>query len=353
MRILLLIPTLTGGGAERQLAYLESELRARGYDALAGYIYDGAGVWPDELPAHRLPQRAPWSPLQILDILRLIRAWKPDVVQTCLARMDVAGGVAAMLAGVPFVLREPNSAASYRNFKSLLRKVVGRGAAAIVANSVDGAAYWRARRTFVIPNGVPSDAIAGAKPVARPAAGALAVYVGRLTAEKNVDVLLRAAAEVMAERELFLILCGDGPERERLEALAETLGIAARVQFTGFVQSPWRYQRAADVALLLSDFEGLPNAAAECFAAGTPMVLSDISAHRELAGDDALLVPPGDAAAAAAAIRSVLDDPAAAARRAKRAQGRVRNWSIARMAATHDNVYTMLTGPRPRPRKPE
>jgi glycosyltransferase involved in cell wall biosynthesis len=347
MRILLLIPTRTGGGAERQLAYLEAELRARGHDVLAGYIYEGVGHWPDDLPAHRLPQRAPWSPLQILDILRLIRSWKPDVVQTCLARMDVAGGVAARLAGVPFVLREPNSAASYRNFKSLLRKIVGRGAAAIVANSSDGAAYWRTRRTFVIPNGVPSGAIAGAEAIARPAAGALAVYVGRFTAEKNVDVLLRAVAEVRAERELFLILCGDGPERERLEALARTLGIASHVQFAGYVESPWRYQRAADVALLLSDFEGLPNAAAECFAAGTPMVLSDIAAHRELAGDDALLVPPGDVAATAAAIRRVLDDPASALQRAKRAQGRVRDWSIAQMAATHDNVYTMVTLPRP------
>ncbi len=351
MRILLLIPTLTGGGAERQLAYLEAELRVRGHDVLAGYIFEGAGHWPEDLPAHRLPRRAPWSPLQILDVLRLIRSWKPDVVQTCLARMDVVGGVAAMLAGVPFVLREPNSAASYRDFKSLLRKIVGRGAAAIVANSFDGAAYWRTKRTFVIPNGVPSDVIAGAEAIARPAAGALAVYVGRFTAEKNVDVLLRAIAAVRAERELFLILCGDGPEREGLEALARTLGITSHVQFTGFVQNPWRYQRAADVALLLSDFEGLPNAAAECFAAGTPMILSDIAAHRELAGEDALLVPAGDVPATAAAIRSVLDDPASAAQRAKRAQTRVRNWSIAQMAATHDNVYAMLT--RPRPQTPE
>lgn len=341
MRILFLLPTLTGAGAERQTAYLAAELQRRGHDVLTGFIHDGGGVWPDGLPVHRLPKRRPWNPALIADIVRLIRAWKPDVVQTCLPRMDVAGGLAAMVARVPFVVREPNSADSYRGVASLLRAVVGRGAAAIIANSPGGAAYWHGPRVFTIPNGVPIEAIERAQPIPRPEHAAIAVYTGRLVREKNVDVLLRAAAAVMAERDLFLFVCGAGPERERLEALARELGIERRVRFTGFVLDAWSYQRAADVVLLLSDFEGHPNAIGECFAAGVPMILSDIAPHRRLAGEDALLVPAGDAEGTAAAIRNVLDDRAAASARAGRARQRARQWSLAAMAAAYENAFSI------------
>jgi len=342
MRILLLIPTLTGAGAERQLAYLGSELQRRGHDVLVGFVYNGVGEWTADVPTHRFPSYRPWSPRLIAASVRLMRAWKPDVVQTCLTRMDVAGGIAALLARVPFVIREPNSRESYRDLKSSLRRVVGRRAAAIVANSSEGAAYWRNQRTFLIPNAVPAAAIASVEPIARPDGVALALYVGRLEREKNVDVVLRACAAVMSERELLLTICGQGPERERLEALARELRIETRVRFAGFVENAWSHQRAADVVLLLSDFEGNPNVVSECFAAGTPMILSDIAAHRNLAGDDALFVPPRDASATAAAIRNVLDDRPSALERAGRARTRVGQTTIAAMAAAYENVYAIV-----------
>lgn len=340
MRVLLLIPALTGAGAERQLAYLASELQRRNHDVLVGFIYRGADTWPNDVPVHCFAERSPWSPRLILDVLQLIRSWKPDVVQTCLPRMDVAGGIAAKLAGVPHVLREPNSPAAYRDLRFLVRRVVGLASNAVAANSTDGCAYWP-QRAVTIPNGVPVSRIADAAPLNRPG-HPVAVYTGRLAREKNVHVLLRAMERVLRWREMSLYICGDGPERGRLEALAAALGIEARVRFTGYVRNPWSYQRAADVALLLSDFEGHPNVIGECFAAGTPMIVSDIPAHRKLVGKDALLVPPRDPAAAAGAIRDVLDDRDSALERAERAQQRVATWSITNMADLYESLYAAV-----------
>ncbi|HEX6100125.1 MAG TPA: glycosyltransferase [Thermoanaerobaculia bacterium] len=370
MRILLLIPTLTGAGAERQLAYLGGELQRRGHDVLVGYLHPGPGVWPREVPAHRFAPHWPWSPRLIAEIARLIRAWKPDVVQTCITRMDVAGGIAAGLTGVPHVLREPNDAAAYRDFRSWLRRLVGRRAAAIVANSAEGAAYWSGQRTWVIPNAVPFDEIAAAEPAARAEGAAVLLYAGRLEPQKNVDIVLHALAAVLVGRGFSppdvgrgfspptpgggglkprptLTICGQGPERERLETLARKLGIAACVHFAGFVHDVWNRQRAADAALLVSSFEGHPNVVSECFAAGTPMILSDIPQHRALAEGDALFVPPGDVVATAAAIRDVLDDRAAAVERARRAQARVSQISIPRMAAAYEDVYATVAASQP------
>ena len=127
MKILILMPWLTGGGAERQLAHLSIELQRRGHRVLVGFIYRGPGQWPNEVPVHAFTSRRSWSPLLIEDMVRLIRTWKPDVIQTCLTRMDVCGAAASRRTGIPFILREPNSAEAYpRGLKSWLRRMSGR-----------------------------------------------------------------------------------------------------------------------------------------------------------------------------------------------------------------------------------
>jgi glycosyltransferase involved in cell wall biosynthesis len=352
VRILYLLSTLTGGGAERQTEYLCSTMMERGHEVLVGYVHEGAGAWPRAIPTHRFAARNRWHPGLIADIASLIRRWKPDVVQTSLLQMDVAGGVAAALAGIPVVLRESSTADSYAHaVKARLRVWTARLARAfVVANADEGAAYWAAHapmvRRKVIANAVPVGAIESVEPLRRSDGRSVAVFVGRLVAEKNVDTLLRAATMVMAERPLDLHLCGDGVEREKLIALAASLGIAAHVHFTGFVSEVWRYVRGADMTLLLSAFEGQPNAVLESFAAGTPAILSDIGAHRQLAADDAaLLVPLGDVSATAAAIRQTLDDRPAALARAGRARKKVEAASLATVGEEYERLYAAAARP--------
>lgn len=344
MRVLQLLASLTGGGAERQATYLSQGLIDRGHDVLLA-ASRGAGR-PPAVPVHVLPLRHAWNPWQIVDAVRLIRAWKPDLVQSSSILTDVVGGLACAIARVPFVVREPNSPEAYgTDLRSRLRALVARRcASAVISISQEGGGYWARVAPklprAVIRNGVPIDAIEAAAPAVREGRAAVGVSVARLVPEKNVDVVLRACAAVMRERDLLLGICGQGPQRAPLEALARELGIDARVRFRGFVDDVWSYERGADFGLLLSRFEGNPNAISEAFAAGTPMILSDIPAHREMAGpDEALFVPPGDAAAAANAIRDVLDDRPSALARAGRAKARVREFSIAKMAARYEATY--------------
>lgn len=349
MKILQLITTLTGGGAERQLSYVSRELQARGHQICVGHFFDGTGSWPAGIEARRLPRRNSWHPLQILDVLRLIREWKPDVVQTWNLQMDVVGGLAAAMAGVPWVVREGTSGDFYgRRPRSRLRYRIARAAAkAVVANSAAGESYWQtvAPRVprMIIPNAVPLEAIESSAPIERRGDVCVGLFVGRFAPIKNVDVVLRACAAIMAEREVLLFLCGDGPERERLIALAAELGVERSVRFTGFIAEVWGYLRAADFVVLLSDFEGRPNAVTEAFAAGAPVILSDIPAHRELAvGGAATLVPLRDVAATAQAIRDVLDDPRAAFERSTRARRLVADWTIASSAAAFESLYARV-----------
>ena len=335
MRVLFLISHLSGGGAQRQTGYLAAELQRRGHDVLLAYMFAGPGAAP-AVPLRALPERRIWSPMQIADVLRLIRDWKPDVVQTCLAQTDVIGAIACRIAGVPFVLREARHVGSYHGgLEHRLRAFIGQSAAAIIANSSGGAEYW-SRFTprvplRIVPNGI---AVSDAPPAERPA-NPVGVFTGRLVAEKNIDVLLHACAR--AARNITLFVCGDGSDRPRLESLAKALEVDTR--FMGHLPDVTPYQRAADFAALLSEHEGHPNAVAEAFAVGTPVILSDTRAHREFA-DAAMLVPLHDADATAAAIRSILDAPPLA--RIERGRALAAQWSIEAMASAYERVYVSV-----------
>ena len=136
------------------------------------------------------------------------------------------------------------------------------------------------------------------------------LYVGRLIEHKNVDVLLRALAEVTGPaRGQPLWIVGYGPERLRLEAAARALGVDAR--FEGFrppADLPAYYARARAILLPSTQGEGLPNAVLEAMAYGVPPVTTDLPGTRELVGQSGLLVPPGDAAALARALEEVSED---------------------------------------------
>jgi glycosyltransferase involved in cell wall biosynthesis len=337
MKILILIPKLTGGGAERQQAKLAGELLRRGHDVLVGHAGAGPGCWPASVPTHAFAIRHPWNPRLIIDIARLIRTWRPDVVQSCLPLMDVAGGIAAMITRVPWVLREPNVGAMYGpGLRWRLRAFVARrGAKAVVANTVEGTRYWSGMPTHVVRNAFE---LAPLEDTERDRA---VLYVGRLVREKHVDVLLRACALVDG---VTLDICGEGALRGELESLARGLGIADRVRFHGYVHDLAPLRRRAAAGILLGDWESHPNAACEGLASNLPMILADVPANREIATDDEVVfVPPRDVPAIATAIRHVLDDPAAARARALRARQRAATWTIAATADAYARIYEKLT----------
>jgi glycosyltransferase involved in cell wall biosynthesis len=200
-----------------------------------------------------------------------------------------------------------------------------------------------------IPNGVDTARFAPPRPAERAAArralglgdGPLAVYAGRLSQEKGVDVLLDAWTRPGRPRGATLCVVGDGPERPALAASTAALGAGPSVRLEGAAADVTTWLRAADAFVLPSRTEGLSLALLEAMASGLAIVATDVGATREAAGPGgALLVPPEQPEALAAALGAVLADPerAVALGRAARARA-VERFGIGAVADRHLALY--------------
>jgi glycogen synthase len=153
-------------------------------------------------------------------------------------------------------------------------------------------------------------------------------FVGRLHAQKGVDTLLRGFALLSTATPGHLVIVGDGPERSRLRALADRLGIGHRTRFLGFVPHERipAVLRDVDVLVLPSRYEELGSVLLEAMYAQVPVVASATGGIPELIRHrhSGLLVQPGSLSALAAAVRELVTDPALAAALADNAHQRVR-----------------------------
>ncbi len=144
-----------------------------------------------------------------------------------------------------------------------------------------------------------------------PADGARIATVGRLHPQKGQAVLLDALAELNRRgRRVQLAIVGQGPQEAALRAQVERLGLQDRVVFTGFLSNPAAYYHQADLFVIPSLTEGLPNVLIEALICGLPSIAADCpTGPREILEDGkwGTLVPPGDVAALANALATALD----------------------------------------------
>jgi glycosyltransferase involved in cell wall biosynthesis len=136
--------------------------------------------------------------------------------------------------------------------------------------------------------------------------------VGNLVEAKGHHIAIEALATVKCEHpNARLIIVGKGPERQRLQATAERLGLADQVQFAGFLPNDqlFKWYNAADVLILASSREGWPNVLLESMACGTPVVATRVCGIPEIVTQDVAgqLVDHRDAASFAKSILEVLD----------------------------------------------
>ena len=137
--------------------------------------------------------------------------------------------------------------------------------------------------------------------------------MGRLQHEKGYDVLLKAFSSVLkAFPQAQLTILGEGPLEAQLKKQAVDLGVDHAVTFAGFQKNPWPYVKHADLFVLASRYEGLPNAVLEVLALGVPVVAADCPGGvREIQKSvrEIVLVPTEDHVALAGAIVAVLSKP--------------------------------------------
>jgi glycosyltransferase involved in cell wall biosynthesis len=247
---------------------------------------------------------------------------------------QITGVIPALIAqrrfGVPYVttygfwyaqLSEPGPK---RALKGVVERLGLRHAAAVIATTPELAARasrW-ARRVELIPNGVDTTRFrpsTGARPDGRKRI----LYVGRLSAEKNLSTVI-AAAGLLGDR-VTAVLVGAGPLRDELHEQAQASGVA--VEFPGVMDQsrlPAVYA-SADAFVLASFTEGHPKVLLEAMACGVPCVASDCAGNRSLVTDGrtGLLFDPRAPRALADRIARVLDDPGLARRLAETARAEV------------------------------
>lgn len=350
-RILLCIPTLGSGGAERQVRLLAPRLVERGirislFSRLAPV--DVETLTASGVACFPIAAAGNHNPLLAIELARAARTSGARIIHTWLTQMDVLGGAVALATRRRWILSERNSRAAYGGgAKDKARAWLGQYADAVVANSVSGLAVWPDHAGgIVIDNGIDLEGIRNAPTtVADGGAGlgdrTVIVSVARLVPSKRIDRLLHALPRLRRDiPDILLVLIGEGPEERALKRLAAELGIEGQVLFAGFRPDVWSWIKAGRVFLSASLFEGQPNAVLEAGVAGTPQVLSDIDMHRAAVGDDgAVFVDAEDADALAAAVLSLVRTPELGARIAAAAGNALRDFSAERAADLYACLY--------------
>ncbi len=357
--ILQLIETGGAGGAETVLLGLSRHLSLRGYRVLAGV---GRRAWlAQNLQAAgiavnviRRGRRLDWR--LVPQIVAIIRRERVNLVHAHLFTMNLNACVAARLARVPFIATYHGLGDLQGERRRLATRVIGRLASRVVAVSdflrgeLVNACGVAASRVATIHNGIGLDLFRSSNGSQRRAmreelgvADAWVIgAVGGLRPVKGHRFLLEAMAGLAESApNARLLVVGDGPLREGLEARAAALGIAERVRFLGFRNDVPRILGALDCFVLPSLSEGLSIVTIEAMAAGLPVVVTASGGPRDLVehGSTGLVVPPGDPFALSAAMASVRRDGALARRLSAAARCKAEAFDVRTMLEKYEMLY--------------
>ncbi len=325
MRFVFIVTNLAGGGAEKAIVKLTEGLAGRDHDVELTLLEDRAehmrpqgvrasaltataskGWLGKRLLAHRLARHlsAPYDLLvstlpfadEVAALANLPRHW-------CRIANTLSSEVVKLAAEHPAKARR-----RLKRYRHLYRKrpliAVSNGVAHDLHHEIGARGPIE-----IIPNPFDLDALHQASCIATPGLPSrpYVIHVGRFAPQKRHDLLLDAWKRAGTDHLLVLLTAPD----PKLQAMIDSRGLADRVLVAGFQLNPYPWIAGADLLVLCSDHEGLPNVLIEALACGTPTVSTDCpSGPREiLAVFPECLVPCGDAAALAKAISDNLASP--------------------------------------------
>jgi glycosyltransferase involved in cell wall biosynthesis len=179
----------------------------------------------------------------------------------------------------------------------------------------------------------------------------LLASIAVLRPQKALSVLLEAYSSVLeAIPDAHLLIAGDGECRDALEQQSRELAINDRVHFLGRRNDVDAILRAADLAVMASDYEGTPLVAYECITNRTPLVATAVGGLLDIVDDGRTgrLVPPRDPSALASAIVELLTDPARREQMASAAAENIEEFTIGTAARRFASLYEELVAERRR-----
>ena len=363
-RILQIIPTLDRAGAEKQMCLLAEGLPRDEFDAHVCALTRG-GPLADRLTEAGVPltiigKRWKFDPQAYWRLKEFVGKLQPDLIHGWMFAANTYGFAAARACGVRHFVVGQRCVDPWKSCWQLaLDRALAQRCDRIVVNS-EGVRDFYARhgappeRIALIPNAVPLPAPSTTTrhqllaELDIPDGSHLIGLVGRLWPQKRVkDAIWAADLLKVARKDVYLLIIGDGPQRDRLRRFRNQCQADDRVFFLGERGDMHRFLPHFDVLWSTSAYEGQSNSILEAMAAGVPVVATDIAGTRELVvpGVTGDLIPVGDRAALARRTQRLLNDAELAARYGAAARERVQaEFSTAKMVERHVAVYREILG---------
>jgi glycosyltransferase involved in cell wall biosynthesis len=367
-RVIHLLDSLSLAGVERAVLELALHLDPARFVSEAWYL-SGAGELAPAfrsrgLVVRRFPMLGPWDLSVVPRLTFALRQHRADILHTHHPAAAAFGRLAAANAGLGAVIATEHSVTHWsepqRFVNRLVRGTAGRADLVVcVSRAVEylagGAGAIPSGRSRIIHDGVSLPPVssdpAAERGAARarfalPAEGPLVGSLARLVPQKGLSTFIEAIPLILSERaDAWFAIGGDGPERPRLAAQAEALGVADRLFFPGVILDPHLFLPAVQVFALPSLTEGYGIAGLEAMAHGIPVVGTCVGGIPELLEKEGGLMVNVNAPREMAAVILYLLNSAlysseigGAGRRRIAGDG-----SAARMAAEYAEVYEELT----------
>lgn len=302
MKVCLVLASVGEGGLEGHVATLANSLASVVEVVVVAPLSFGSKLAPGVVFAPVDLTRNRRNPFVLWELFRTLRRYRPDLVHAHANKAAAMVGVVRRFYPASYVATVHGSKRNtgvYQKFDHVI--AVSRSVAAsmsgvpvtVIYNGVNSASDVCAINKEMLALDLGLD-------VSRPFVAA----VGRLAPVKGYDLLLQAWQTVDAE----LLLVGDGPERERLQALAQKLGVLPRVHFLGFRSDATAIMAVSDLVVISSHREGFPLVLVEALQRGIPVLSTEVSGAMEILPAE-MLVPVGDAVALAKRINELFAMP--------------------------------------------
>ncbi|MEA5571825.1 glycosyltransferase family 4 protein [Calothrix sp. UHCC 0171] len=351
MRITLIIPGLTSGGAERVLVLLAQGFLQRGHNVavitLSGKDTDFYSLPPEiERIALDVQQTSKtvfhglWNTIhRFIYLRRAVREVQTDIVISFMGSMNIFTSLALLQTKYPKIGTEHISPKicpceqpweMLRNFAYLnLTKLVS--VSQDVNKEID--CLPAAKKTVIYNPFIPIPYLvenlqlpSGVNPDKK-----WIVSMGRLNVQKGFDILLNAFQKIAVQYpDWQLLILGEGELKQDLENLRDKLRLSEQVVFTGAINPPFSILKNSDLFVMPSRFEGFPMAHGEALVCGLPVIATDCHGVRELIRDeiDGILVPNEDVTALADAMSRLMSDETERNRLAKKAPEVLERFSL-------------------------
>jgi glycosyltransferase involved in cell wall biosynthesis len=317
-RILFVIPSLAGGGAEKVLLNILKYLdRKQFIPYLAVFDYKGEYLKdvPEDIVVFDMKKRNRFGFFKLVLVMAftILPGIKPDAVVSFLVYANLVAVIAKIISPVKpqvlinernYTLKAERNIRTIRIKEILIRKIYPRADRIITVSSgilsdLNKKYMIPEKKLQVIYNGVDINMIRGTKEDEitdidwfiddTPIISAC----GRLIYQKNYPLLLKAFALAQTLIDMKLLILGQGKDKNMLKGLVDKMGIKKKVLFMGFQKNPYKYIKASKIFILSSRWEGFPNVILEAMACGVPVISTRYPGVQEVIDDgaDGIIVP--------------------------------------------------------------